>query len=139
MKETPRGWEHYVFDARMWFYTFYQWNGKDGKDFVSFQYRDDANAFHLNLKTDWYGKVTIDTKSEKGKYIRFKMIDTDETVGEIKYFTLTQWEQDKGKGWKEITKSNDRVIAYRSAQSANNDGGLLDNMSHLNRKDELNE
>ncbi|WP_181586654.1 hypothetical protein [Paenibacillus taichungensis] len=139
LKETPRGWEHYVFDARMWFYTFYQWNGKDGKDFVSFQYRDEANAFHLNLKTDWYGKVTIDTKSEKGKYIRFKMIDTDETVGEIKYFTLTQWEQDKGKGWKEITKSNDRVIAYRSAQSANNDGGLLDNMSHLNRKEELNE
>jgi hypothetical protein len=60
-------------------------------------------------------------------------------VGEIRYFTLTQWEQDKGKGWKEITKSNDRVIAYRSAQSANNDGGLLDNMSHLNRKEELNE
>ncbi|WP_336781967.1 hypothetical protein [Paenibacillus illinoisensis] len=137
LKETPKGWEHYVFDSRMWFYTFYQWDGKDGKEFVSFQYRDDANLFHLNLKPEWYGKITIDTKSEKEKYIRFKMIDTDETVGEIKYFTLSQWEQDKGKRWKEITRTNDRVIASRNAQDSND--GLLDNMSQLNRKGELNE
>lgn len=137
LKETPKGWEHYVFDSRMWFYTFYQWDGKDGKEFVSFQYRDDANLFHLNLKPEWYGKITIDTKSEKEKYIRFKMIDTDETVGEIKYFTLSQWEQKKGKRWKEITRTNDRVIASRNAQDSND--GLLDNMSQLNRKGELNE
>ncbi|WP_127536732.1 hypothetical protein [Paenibacillus illinoisensis] len=137
LKETPKGWEHYVFDSRMWFYTFYQWDGKDGKEFVSFQYRDDANLFHLNLKPEWYGKITIDTKSEKEKYIRFKMIDTDETVGEIKYFTLSQWEQEKGKRWKEITRTNDRVIASRNAQDSND--GLLDNMSQLNRKGELNE
>ncbi|WP_402877018.1 hypothetical protein [Paenibacillus illinoisensis] len=137
LKETPKGWEHYVFDSRMWFYTFYQWDGKDGKEFVSFQYRDDANLFHLNLKQEWYGKITIDTKSEKEKYIRFKMIDTDETVGEIKYFTLSQWEQEKGKRWKEITRTNDRVIASRNAQDSND--GLLDNMSQLNRKGELNE
>ncbi|MCG7381142.1 hypothetical protein [Paenibacillus sp. ACRRY] len=137
LKETPKGWEHYVFDSRMWFYTFYQWDGKDGKEFVSFQYRDDANLFHLNLKPEWYGKITIDTKSEKEKYIRFKMIDTDETVGEIKYFTLSQWEQEKGKRWKEITRTNDRVIASRNAQDSNE--GLLDNMSQLNRKGELNE
>ncbi|WP_347380307.1 hypothetical protein [Paenibacillus pabuli] len=137
LKETPKGWEHYVFDSRMWFYTFYQWDGKDGKEFVSFQYRDDANLFHLNLKPEWYGKITIDTKSEKEKYIRFKMIDTDETVGEIKYFTFSQWEQEKGKRWKEITRTNDRVIASRNAQDSNE--GLLDNMSQLNRKGELNE
>jgi hypothetical protein len=138
LKETPKGWEHYVFDSRMWFYTFYQWDGKDDKKFVSFQYRDDADLFHLNLKPEWYGKITIDTKSEKEKYIRFKMIDTDETVGEIKYFTLSQWEQEKGKGWKEITRTNDRVIASRGAQLDANDG-LLDNIPQLNRKEELNE
>lgn len=138
LKETPKGWEHYVFDSRMWFYTFYQWDGKDDKKFVSFQYRDDADLFHLNLKPEWYGKITIDTKSEKEKYIRFKMIDTDETVGEIKYFTLSQWEQEKGKGWKEITRTNDRVIASRGSQLDANDG-LLDNIPQLNRKEELNE
>lgn len=138
LKETPKGWEHYVFDSRMWFYTFYQWDGKDDKKFVSFQYRDDADLFHLNLKAEWYGKITIDTKSEKEKYIRFKMIDTDETVGEIKYFTLSQWEQEKGKSWKEITRTNDRVIAFRGAQ-LDADGGLLDNIPQLNRKEELNE
>ncbi|CAM2835637.1 hypothetical protein PATA110615_03120 [Paenibacillus taichungensis] len=138
LKETPKGWEHYVFDSRMWFYTFYQWDGKDDKKFVSFQYRDDADLFHLNLKPEWYGKITIDTKSEKEKYIRFKMIDTDETVGEIKYFTLSQWEQEKGKSWKEITRTNDRVIASRGAQ-LDADGGLLDNIPQLNRKEELNE
>lgn len=138
LKESPKGWEHYVFDSRMWFYTFYQWDGKDDKKFVSFQYRDDADLFHLNLKPEWYGKITIDTKSEKEKYIRFKMIDTDETVGEIKYFTLSQWEQEKGKGWKEITRTNDRVIASRGAQLDANDG-LLDNIPQLNRKEELNE
>ncbi|WP_440109297.1 hypothetical protein [Paenibacillus sp. QZ-Y1] len=138
LKETPKGWEHYVFDSRMWFYTFYQWDGKDGKDFVSFQYRDDADLFHLNLKPEWYGKITIDTKSEKEKYIRFKMMDTDETVGEIKYFTLSQWEQEKSKNWKEITRTNDRVIASRGAK-LDADEGLLDNMSQLNRKEELNE
>ncbi len=138
LKETPKGWEHYVFDSRMWFYTFYQWDGKDNKKFVSFQYRDDADLFHLNLKPEWYGKITIDTKSEKEKYIRFKMIDTDETVGEIKYFTLSQWEQEKGKSWKEITRTNDRVIASRGAQ-LDADDGLLDNIPQLNRKEELNE
>jgi hypothetical protein len=66
------------------------------------------------------------------------MIDTDETVGEIKYFTLSQWEQEKGKGWKEITRTNDRVIASRGAQLDANDG-LLDNIPQLNRKEELNE
>ncbi|WP_181393308.1 hypothetical protein [Paenibacillus taichungensis] len=138
LKETPKGWEHYVFDSRMWFYTFYQWDGKDNKKFVSFQYRDDADLFHLNLKPEWYGKITIDTKSEKEKYIRFKMIDTDETVGEIKYFTLSQWEQEKGKSWKEITRTNDRVIASRGAQ-LDADDGLLDNIPQRNRKEELNE
>ncbi|MEK4368120.1 hypothetical protein [Paenibacillus sp. FSL R5-0473] len=138
LKETPKGWEHYVFDERMWFYTFYQWDGKDGKKFVSFQYRDDANSFHLNLKSDWYGKITIDTKSEKNKYIRFKMIDTDETVGEIKYFTLSQWEQEKGKSWKEITRNNEHIIASRGSQLDANPG-LLENLSQTNRKEELNE
>ncbi|MNP74102.1 hypothetical protein D3C76_1709230 [compost metagenome] len=58
-------------------------------------------------------------------------------MGEIKYFTLSQWEQEKGKRWKEITRTNDRVIASRNAQDSND--GLLDNMSQLNRKGELNE
>lgn len=138
LKETPKGWEHYVFNDRMWFYTFYQWDGNEGKKFVNFQYRDDANLFHLNLKPEWYGKITIDTKSEKGKYIRFKMIDSDETVGEIRYFTMSQWEQEKSKKWKEITRTSDRVIASRGAQLDGNDG-LLDNISQLNRKEELNE
>ncbi|MCZ4150589.1 hypothetical protein BZG21_40080, partial [Escherichia coli] len=113
-------------------------DGNEGKKFVNFQYRDDANLFHLNLKPEWYGKITIDTKSEKGKYIRFKMIDSDETVGEIRYFTMSQWEQEKGKKWKEITRTSDRVIASRGAQLDGNDG-LLDNISQLNRKEELNE
>ncbi|WFR60704.1 hypothetical protein P9222_19285 [Paenibacillus amylolyticus] len=138
LKETPKGWEHYVFDSRLWFYTYYQWDGKDGKKFVSFQFRDDADLFHLNLKPEWYGKITIDTKSEKEKYIRFKMIDTDETVAEIQYFTLSKWEQEKGKSWKEITRTKDRVIASRVAQSeAGKDA--LSNISQLNRKGELNE
>ncbi|MBU5352126.1 hypothetical protein ACN9MH_16900 [Paenibacillus silvae] len=138
LKETPKGWEHYVFDSRMWFYTFYQWDGKEGKKFVSFQFRDDADLFHLNLKPEWYGKITIDTKSEKEKYIRFKMIKTDETVAEVKYFTFSQWDLEKGKSWKEITRTKDRVIASRVAQAeAGKDA--LSKTSQLNRKEELNE
>jgi len=66
------------------------------------------------------------------------MIDTDETVAEIKYFTLSKWEQEKGKSWKEITRTKDRVIASRVSQSeAGKDA--LSNISQLNRKGELNE
>lgn len=66
------------------------------------------------------------------------MIDTDETVGEIKYFTLSQWEQEKGKSWKEITRNNEHIIASRGSQLDANPG-LLENLSQTNRKEELNE
>ncbi|MEK5057563.1 hypothetical protein [Paenibacillus sp. PDC88] len=115
--EIPPGWEMFVDSEKLYFYSFYQWNGKDDMTFVMQQYRDDQDRFYFNLKPEQHGNVTLDTKSVKDKYLRFKLVDTDETVAEIKFFSLDEWEKVKVE-WKQIVRSSNQVIGYRLPKQA---------------------
>ncbi|WP_246168259.1 hypothetical protein [Paenibacillus antarcticus] len=112
--ETPKGWEHFSFDEIPWFYSYYQWDGKEGMTFVRQQYHDYKSRFFLNFfLPEWHNNVTIDTKSNKDEYLRFVMIDTNKTVAEIKFFSQQEW--DKGhNGWDLLVRASDKVIAYKS-------------------------
>lgn len=110
--EEPPGWEHFVDSEKLYFYSFYQWDGKDSYKFVMQQYRDDQDRFYFNLKPEQHGNVTLDTKSVKDKYLRFKLADTDETVAEIQFFSLDSWDRVKDE-WTQIVRSSNQVIGYR--------------------------
>ncbi|MNP19065.1 hypothetical protein D3C76_1115750 [compost metagenome] len=112
--ETPKGWEHYSFDEIPWFFSYYQWDGKDGMTFVRQQYHDYQNRFMLNFfPPEWHGNVTIDTTSNKDEYLLFKMVDTDKMVAEIKFFTQQEWDNGHG-NWDLLVSASDKVIAYKS-------------------------
>ncbi len=115
--EEPPGWEHFVDSEKLYFYSFYQWNGDEGLTFIMQQYRDDQDRFYFNLQPEQYGNVTLDTKSVKDKYLRFKLADTDETVAEIQFFSLDSWERVKD-DWKQIVRSSNQVIGYRLPKQA---------------------
>lgn len=115
--ETPKGWEHIVFDEVPWFFSYYQWDGESGLTFVRQQYHDLKNRFYLNFfPSEWHGNITIDIKSNKEKYLKFIMADTGKTVAEIKFFTLQQWEKEQG-DWDLLVRDNERVIGYKSYNS----------------------
>ncbi|WP_245699747.1 FG-GAP-like repeat-containing protein [Paenibacillus glacialis] len=112
--ETPKGWEHFSFDEIPWFYSYYQWDGKEGMTFVRQQYHDYKSRFFLNFfPPEWHNIVTIDTKSNKDEYLRFVMSDTNKTVAEIKFFSQQDWDKDHG-GWDLLVRVSDKVIAYKS-------------------------
>ncbi|WP_438350904.1 hypothetical protein ACP8HI_09800 [Paenibacillus sp. FA6] len=111
--ETPKGWEHYSFEEIPWFFSYYQWDGKEGMSFVRQQYHDHKNRFMLNFfSPEWHDNITIDTVSNKDEYLRFKMLDTDKTVAEIKFFTKQEWEKDHS-SWELLVRASDKVIAYK--------------------------
>ena len=77
-------------------YTFYQFDNKFLKHFVMKQYYDDHDLFSVALDAKTDKNVIIDPrKSIKNKYIRFYKSNSNETVGEIYYFTPDEWKRNK--------------------------------------------
>ncbi|MDO7904892.1 hypothetical protein Q5741_00525 [Paenibacillus sp. JX-17] len=110
--KRPDGWEHFAPDDVPFFVNYYQWDGKNGSKFVMQKYEDFEDRFSLKIPSDLYGKVTLDTKSQKDKYLKFIKTDTGQTLAEIKFFTLQQWEDAKG-SWEERIRDKDRVVGIK--------------------------
>jgi len=77
------------------------------------QYMDMAGRFYFNFPKEWQGNVTIDTKSDKNEHLIFVKIDTNEPVAEIRFFTLSEWERNKG-DWELLARDADKVIGFLS-------------------------
>jgi hypothetical protein len=112
--ERPKGWEYISYDEIPWLYSYYQWDEVKGLKFVMQQYMDSAGRFYFNFPTEWYGNVTIDTKnSDKNRYIRFIRIDNNETLAEIRFFSRSEWEQNKDE-WELLDSDKDKMIGFKS-------------------------
>lgn len=113
MLEKPKGWEYISFDEIPWLFSYYQWDENEGLKFVMQQYMDMAGRFYFNFPKEWQGNVTIDTKSDKNEHLIFVKIDSNEPVAEIRFFTLSEWERNKG-DWELLARDADKVIGFLS-------------------------
>ncbi|HAF97315.1 MULTISPECIES: hypothetical protein [Paenibacillus] len=118
--ERPAGWEDRLFEEIPYFTTYYQWDGEirevnenEGLQFVLQRYYDINNHFYLDFPADLYNQITITPESNKDSYLNFVMIDSGESVAEIKFFTMAQWAEAES-DWEILVKEKSRVIAYRS-------------------------
>ncbi|MEC0371467.1 hypothetical protein [Paenibacillus chibensis] len=110
----PIGWSFFKNqDEIPYFYSYYQWDGKSGLKFVIEKYHDLKYDFDFGFfPPQWHNKITVDTKSQVNKYLRFVMIDTGKTVAEIKFFSLSEWEKQHD-DWKYLYRTNEKVVAYK--------------------------
>ncbi|AWB46921.1 hypothetical protein DCC85_11800 [Paenibacillus sp. CAA11] len=113
IQQKPQGWDGFSFDDIPWFFSYFQYDEKQGLKFVMQQYMDQEGRFYYTFPSELNGNITVDTKSEKDQYLKFVRIDNGETVTEIKFFTLSQWDRAR-EDWKELSRTNDKVIGYRS-------------------------
>ncbi|KGE17267.1 hypothetical protein [Paenibacillus wynnii] len=111
--EAPKGWEYFDPNVIPYFTSYYKWDGKTDIIFSMQQYRDPSDRFYIDFPPEWYGKVTLDTKSIQDEYLKFMMSDSGETVAEVSFFSLNEWERVKDKGWELWGKDTDKVIGYR--------------------------
>lgn len=115
MLEKPKGWEFISFEDIPWLFSYYQWEEGQGLKFVLQQYMDMDGRFYLNFPKEWHGNVTIDPKSDKNKHLWFVEIEGNKTVAEIRFFTLSEWEQQRITGqWELLARDNDKVIGFLS-------------------------
>lgn len=110
--EKPKGWENRPYDDIPLF-SFYQWEEEKGLKFVLQQYMDLAGRFYFNFPKDWWGKVTIDPKSNQNEHLWFTRIDNGDVVAEISFFSLSEWEKHK-EDWELLARDNDKVIGFLS-------------------------
>lgn len=110
--ETPAGWEDASPGERPQLISFYQWDGKKGSTFKMQQYRDWQSRYYINIPPELHGQVTIDRKSDLEKHITFIMKDTGEVLAEIKFFSLTAWEEN-GSEWQELVRTSEQVIGLK--------------------------
>ncbi|MGN7357078.1 hypothetical protein ACTHPF_06895 [Paenibacillus sp. SAF-054] len=140
--ETPVGWENFVQKEVPYFYAYYQWDGKSGLKFVAEKYHDTKNDFDFGFfPTQWHNKVTIDTKSQKDKYLRFYMIETGKTVAEIKFFSQNEWEK-QHEDWKYLSRNSGKVIGYKKSVDFDFNGNKnksKDEVPPIERKDKQSE
>ncbi|MED5018078.1 hypothetical protein P9847_12270 [Paenibacillus chibensis] len=110
----PIGWSFFKNqDEIPYFYSYYQWDGKSGLKFVIEKYHDLKYDFDFGFfPPQWHNKITVDTKSQVNKYLRFVMIDTGKTVAEIKFFSLSEWEKQHD-DWKYLYRTSEKVVAYK--------------------------
>lgn len=113
MLEKPKGWEYISFDEIPWLFSYYQWDEAQGLKFMMQQYMDMSGRFYFNFPKEWRGTVTIDTKSNKNEHLWFVKVDTNETVAEIRFFSLAEWERNKA-DWELLARDADRVIGFIS-------------------------
>ncbi|MNI55913.1 hypothetical protein D3C73_1108930 [compost metagenome] len=114
--EKPKGWESYSYDDIPLF-SYYQWDEEEKMKFVMQQYMDLSGRFYFNLPKDWWGNVTIDTKSDPNEHLWFTRIDSGEKVAEIRFFSLSEWERNKN-DWELLARDNDKVIGFLSYTDA---------------------
>lgn len=113
MLEKPKGWEYISFDEIPWLFSYYQWDETQGLKFMMQQYMDMSGRFYFNFPKEWRGNVTIDTKSDKNEHLWFVKVDTNETVAEIRFFSLAEWERNKA-DWELLARDADKVIGFLS-------------------------
>ncbi|GGH22346.1 hypothetical protein [Paenibacillus segetis] len=112
--EIPKGWEYISFDEIPWLFSYYQWDEEKGLKFVMQQYMDLLGRFYFSFPNEWRGNVTIDTEhSDKNEYLRFIRIDNNETLAEIRFFSLSEWERYKS-DWELLVRDKDKVIGFLS-------------------------
>ncbi|WP_229106259.1 FG-GAP repeat domain-containing protein [Paenibacillus sp. 1001270B_150601_E10] len=135
--ETPQGWDIFREYEIPYFLDYYQWDGKEKLTLVQKQYRDYADRFHFAIPTSWYGRVSIDTKSDRDEYLRFIDYQTNETLAEVKFFSVENWERYKNK-WTYLAAYGDEVIGILSKEQLKlNDGSLkLPELEHEGEQQE---
>ncbi|WP_410511042.1 hypothetical protein PaeBR_13055 [Paenibacillus sp. BR2-3] len=133
--EAPKGWEYFDPNTIPYFTSYYKWDGTTGLSFAKQQYRDPSDRFFIDFPPEWYGKVTVDTKSIQEKYLEFIMSDTGETVAEVSFFSLTEWDRVKDEGWELWGRTTDKIIGYRGKLEQTITGEKIDkNAPPMERK-----
>ncbi|WP_052723685.1 hypothetical protein [Paenibacillus wulumuqiensis] len=111
MLEIPAGWENIAPVETPMFTNYYQWSGSGFLEkLVSQQYRDEEGRFVIKIASDWMEKITLDTKSNKDKDLRFVLKDTGEKVAEVRFFSENEWNNHNG-DWEIIAENRGQVIA----------------------------
>ncbi|WP_234032759.1 hypothetical protein [Paenibacillus faecalis] len=117
--KTPIGWEDKPPNEIPYFQSYYQWDGKthmasekEGLKFVTQRYQDSENQFYLTFPSEWHNKVTVHPDSDKNRYLNFVRTDTGDTVAEVKFFSLPEWEDAKDE-WNVLVRKKDQVIGYK--------------------------
>ena len=120
--ESPQGWEYYEDYETPHFTNYYQWDGNQGVILVQRQYRDHLERFHFTIPLSWYGRVSIDTRSRMDEYLRFYDVQSNDTLAEIRFFSVDTWDRYKEK-WTYLAAYADEVIGIYSKEDLNiNDG-----------------
>ncbi|MGZ9584199.1 hypothetical protein [Paenibacillus marinisediminis] len=120
--ERPQGWEHYENYEVPYFTNYYQWDGKQGLKLVQRQFRDPLERYHFTIPPSWYGRVSIDTESRIDEYLRFYDIHTNDTLAEVRVFSVETWDRYKDK-WTYLAAYADKVIGIYSKEPLKlNDG-----------------
>ena len=120
--ESPQGWEYYEEYETPYFTNYYQWDGNQGVILVQRQYRDHLERFHFTIPLSWYGRVSIDTRSRMDEYLRFYDVQSNDTLAEIRFFSVDTWDRYKEK-WTYLAAYADEVIGIYSKEDLNiNDG-----------------
>ncbi|NWL90149.1 hypothetical protein DMN77_21595 [Paenibacillus sp. 79R4] len=109
--EKPIGWEEPPYDMPL--FSYYQWDEGVGWKFVKQQYMDPSGRFYFNFPKEWTNNVTIDPKSNPDEHLWFVKVDSGETVAEIRFFSLSEWENYKEQ-WELLAWDYDKVIGFYS-------------------------
>ncbi|WP_120462093.1 hypothetical protein [Paenibacillus aceti] len=109
--EKPIGWESPQYEIPL--FSYYQWEEGGGIKFIRQQYMDPSGRFYFNFPKDWPGNVTVDAKSDPDEHLWFVKVDTGETVAEIRFFSLSEWENYKDQ-WELLAWDYDKVIGFYS-------------------------
>lgn len=141
--KKPLGWENFINEEDIpYFYEYYQWDGKSGLKFVAEKFHDFKNNFDFGFfPPKLHNKITVDTKSQMNKYLRFVMIDTGKTVAEIKFFTQSEWEKQHD-DWNYLYRTSGKIIGYKKNfdyDISNNKNKSKDEVPPIERKDKLSE
>lgn len=114
--EKPKGWEDRPYDEIPLF-SYYRWDedkeDNQGLSFVMQQYMDLQGRFYFNFPKEWRENITVDPKSNQNEHLWFTKIDNGETVAEIRFFSLSEWERNK-EDWELLARDNDKVIGFLS-------------------------
>ncbi|WP_422661044.1 hypothetical protein ACK8P5_11395 [Paenibacillus sp. EC2-1] len=138
--EEPIGWNSDILEDIPYFYNYYQWDGKtnlanmkNGLRFVIQRYQDPDNRFFLTFPSEWKNQLTVDPDSDKNQYLKFIMLDTQEVVAEVKFFSLREWENVKN-DWKVLVRKKDQVIGYRGDKLTKNEKKNNSDVAPIERK-----
>jgi hypothetical protein len=142
--KRPHGWDNFANEDDIpYFSEYYQWDGKNGMTFVAEKFHDFKNDFDFGFfPPELHNKITVDTKSQMNKYLRFVMIDSGKTIAEIKFFSQSEWEK-KHDEWSYLYRTGGKIIGYKKNFSnvdfSGNKNKSKDEVPPIERKDKLSE